>query len=129
MAKPPAYAPELNPDEGIWNHLKHVELKNLGCPDISHPRHEFKEGKERLRHKTHVIRGCIRQPGLFWVLAQTSVARRVGSAHLVSVAPESAVNRGYLRHRDTGQIGERDPAACVLSQPAEGLVPMSNSGS
>ncbi len=27
----PAYAPELNPDEGIWNYLKRVELKNLSC--------------------------------------------------------------------------------------------------
>jgi transposase len=27
----PCYAPELNPDEGIWKHLKYVELKNLCC--------------------------------------------------------------------------------------------------
>lgn len=59
----PAYAPELNPDEGIWNYLKRVELKNLSCPDISHLRHELRKAKERLRHKTPVIRGCIRQPG------------------------------------------------------------------
>jgi len=26
----PSYAPELNPDEGIWNYLKRVELKNVG---------------------------------------------------------------------------------------------------
>jgi transposase len=26
-----AYAPELNPDEGIWNYLKRVELKNVTC--------------------------------------------------------------------------------------------------
>ena len=25
----PGYAPELNPDEGIWNYLKRVELANL----------------------------------------------------------------------------------------------------
>lgn len=25
----PSYAPELNPDEGIWNNLKHFELKNV----------------------------------------------------------------------------------------------------
>jgi transposase len=28
----PAYAPELNPDEGIWNLLKRVELCNRLCP-------------------------------------------------------------------------------------------------
>ena len=27
----PAYAPELNPDEGIWQYLKRVELKNVSC--------------------------------------------------------------------------------------------------
>ena len=31
----PAYAPELNPDEGIWHYLKHVELKNTCCADLS----------------------------------------------------------------------------------------------
>lgn len=30
----PAYAPELNPDEGIWQYLKHVELRNLCCPTL-----------------------------------------------------------------------------------------------
>ena len=27
----PSYAPELNPDEGVWNYLKRVELKNVNC--------------------------------------------------------------------------------------------------
>ena len=27
----PGYAPDLNPDEGIWKHLKYVDLKNLCC--------------------------------------------------------------------------------------------------
>src|SRR3954465_4425951 len=29
----PGYAPDLNPDEGIWHYLKHVELKNVCCHD------------------------------------------------------------------------------------------------
>jgi len=32
---PGYYAPELNPDEGIWKHLKHVELKNVCCRNLS----------------------------------------------------------------------------------------------
>jgi transposase len=60
----PAYAPELNPAEGIWNYLKRVELKNVGCQDIPHLRLELRRAKERLRHKVHVIQGCIKQPGL-----------------------------------------------------------------
>jgi transposase len=59
----PAYAPELNPDEGVFKHLKCVELKNLCCQDIAELRTELRKAKERLRHKVHVILGCIRQPG------------------------------------------------------------------
>ncbi len=59
----PAYAPDLNPDEGLWKHLKCVELKNLCCQDIAELRTELRKAKERLRHKVHVILGCIRQPG------------------------------------------------------------------
>jgi transposase len=59
----PGYAPELNPDEGIWKHLKYVELKNVCCQSLSELKVELRKAKERLRHKKHVILGCIRQPG------------------------------------------------------------------
>jgi transposase len=59
------YAPELNPAEGIWNYLKRVELKNLCCQSISHLYYELGKAKERLRHKTNVILGCIKQPGFY----------------------------------------------------------------
>lgn len=61
----PGYAPESNPDEGIWKHLKHVELKNVCCRNLSELRRESRKAKERLRHKADVIRGCIRQPGFY----------------------------------------------------------------
>jgi transposase len=59
----PGYAPELNPDEGIWKHLKCVELKNVCCRRLSELKVELRRAKERLRHKRDVILGCIRQPG------------------------------------------------------------------
>jgi transposase len=59
----PGYAPDLNPDEGVWKHLKCVELKNFCCQSLCEFRVELRRAKERLRHKTHVILGCIRQPG------------------------------------------------------------------
>lgn len=61
----PAYAPELNPDEGVWQYLKRVELKNLACLDTPHLRTELRKAKERLRQKTHVILGCFKQIGLY----------------------------------------------------------------
>jgi transposase len=59
----PGYAPDLNPEEGIWKHLKYVELKNRCCQSLSELRVELRKAKERLRHKRDVILGCIRQPG------------------------------------------------------------------
>ena len=59
----PGYAPDLNPDEGIWKHLKYVELKNLCCESLAELKVELRKAKERLRHKRDVIVGCIRQPG------------------------------------------------------------------
>jgi transposase len=59
----PGYAPDLNPDEGIWKHLKYVELKNVCCQYLSELKVELRKAKERLRHKRDVILGCIRQPG------------------------------------------------------------------
>lgn len=32
----PAYAPDLNPTEGIWDLLKYVEMRNLCCFDLEH---------------------------------------------------------------------------------------------
>ena len=53
----PGYAPELNPDEYVWTHLKHVEMKNLCCRDIEHLRIELRNGVKRLREKPHIVRG------------------------------------------------------------------------
>jgi transposase len=54
----PGYAPDLNPDEGIWRYLKGVELRNVCCRDLHHLRHELRKAAARLRHKTHVIQAC-----------------------------------------------------------------------
>lgn len=59
----PAYAPDLNPDEGIWNYLKRVELANRCCPDLSALAVALRRAKERLRYKRTVIQACFRQTG------------------------------------------------------------------
>ena len=59
----PGYAPDLNPEEGIWKHLKYVELKNVCCQSLAELKVELRKAKERLRHKRDIILGCIRQPG------------------------------------------------------------------
>src|SRR6266568_8861090 len=59
----PGYAPDLNPDEGIWQYLKRVELGNVCCTDLDHLYREIIRAKERLRHKRDIIRSCSRQCG------------------------------------------------------------------
>jgi transposase len=60
----PGYAPELNPDEGIWRYLKRVELQNVCCHDLLELRYELRLATARLRHKRNVIKGCIEHAGL-----------------------------------------------------------------
>ena len=59
----PAYAPDLNPDEGVWNHLKRVELKNRCCQDLDELRWELGLAIRRLRRRPHVLRACVAQCG------------------------------------------------------------------
>jgi transposase len=59
----PGYAPELNPIEGVWRYLKHVELRNVCCDDLPELRLELGLAAKRLRRKRHVLAGCIAQCG------------------------------------------------------------------
>jgi len=60
----PAYAPDLNPDEGVWHQLKEVELRNLCCTDLTQLRHELELAIIRLRSKPHLIRSFFVEAGL-----------------------------------------------------------------
>jgi transposase len=59
----PGYAPDLNPDEGIWNYLKRVELGNQCFRDVAELALAVRRAKERLRHKRASIQACVRQAG------------------------------------------------------------------
>jgi transposase len=59
----PAYAPDLNPDEGIWTQLKRVELRNRCCASLGELRREVRLATQRLRRKPAVIQGCIAEAG------------------------------------------------------------------
>jgi transposase len=54
----PGYAPDLNPQEGIWNLLKRRELKNVCCRDLAELAQEFQGAKGRLRHRRATILAC-----------------------------------------------------------------------
>ena len=61
LAQLPSYAPDLNPDEGVWNYLKRVELKNVCCHNLRELWTELRKAIARLRYKTEVVQGFIRQ--------------------------------------------------------------------
>ena len=64
LAPLPGYAPDLNPlDQGIWRHLKHVELRNVCCRDLRHLGGEIRAAARRLRRKPHLVRAGIRHAG------------------------------------------------------------------
>ncbi len=59
----PGYAPELNPDEGVWRYLKRMELRNLVCAGLEHLQDEFQAAVNRLLTKPEVLRACVREVG------------------------------------------------------------------
>ena len=60
----PGYAPDLNPDEGVWQHLKNVELRNVCCKDLDHLHRELNLAIMRLRNKPHIIKSFFDGAGL-----------------------------------------------------------------
>jgi len=60
----PAYAPELNPDEGVWQHLKHTEMRNLCCRDVDHLSLELALAIRRLRRNPDLIQSFFAGAGL-----------------------------------------------------------------
>jgi len=61
----PGYAPELNPTEYIWGHLKHHELPNL-CPKNLWELGSFaRRALRRMRRRPALVQGFWKQAGLF----------------------------------------------------------------
>ena len=51
----PAYAPDLNPVEWMWRHLKEVELGNVSCLDLHQLHQELHLALGRLREKSSLV--------------------------------------------------------------------------
>ena len=59
----PAYAPDLNPDEGVWNLLKRGQLANRCCRDRDELAWERRCAIRRLQRRPHLLQACVRQVG------------------------------------------------------------------
>jgi transposase len=51
----PAYAPDLNPVEWLWQQVKHQEMPNLACHDLEELHEEFHLAIGRIRGKPYLI--------------------------------------------------------------------------
>ena len=59
----PGYAPELNPQEGLWHHLKQIELGNVSCHTAAELQDHVQAAIRRLRRQPDVIRRYIKEAG------------------------------------------------------------------
>ena len=60
----PAYAPDLNPVEGLWSNLKQVELANLTFPTLAGAIAQAHHGIGRVRATPHLAYSFLRHTGL-----------------------------------------------------------------
>ena len=60
----PAYAPDLNPVEWLWRHLKEVELRNLTCLDLEQLHMELHLALGRVRQRLALVRSFFEGAGL-----------------------------------------------------------------
>lgn len=61
----PGYAPELNPNEFVWNHLKRA-VSNGVPEDLAHLKRLLHPPLQRLRQSQKLLWACIRSSDLPW---------------------------------------------------------------
>lgn len=60
----PAYAPELNPAEQIWNHAKYSDLANFIPDDVQHLDRELTKSLKRQQQSSNLLHSFIQHAGL-----------------------------------------------------------------
>ncbi len=60
----PAYAPDLNPVEGLWSVLKRGVLANLAAADVDQHTAIIKNRLKRIQYRPALIDGFLAQTGL-----------------------------------------------------------------
>src|SRR5258708_23974672 len=60
----PAYAPDLNPVEGIWSVLKGGVLANLAVASFGHLVQVIRHGLKKIQYQPGLIDGCLAGTGL-----------------------------------------------------------------
>jgi transposase len=59
----PAYAPDLNPTEGVWSHVKR-SIGNLAVHGVEHLQAVIKNRLKRIQYRTELLDGLLAHTGL-----------------------------------------------------------------
>ncbi|MCQ4080773.1 transposase [Streptomyces sp. RB6PN25] len=62
----PPYAPDLNPVEGSWAHLKNGPLANLGARSLDELLHTARRGLRHIQYQPKLLTGFLTATGLKW---------------------------------------------------------------
>lgn len=68
----PAYAPELNADEGVWNYIKWHELSNFCANDIDELKEAISKSVQKIRNRPKLIKSFFNQTPLFFNFLSTN---------------------------------------------------------
>ncbi|WP_268248697.1 transposase [Saccharothrix coeruleofusca] len=60
----PAYAPDLNPTEGVWAHLKNTSLANLAARSLPELTHAARRGLRHIQRHPALLAGFLTHTGL-----------------------------------------------------------------
>jgi len=69
----PAYAPDLNPVEGIWSVIKGGVLANLAVASFGHLVQVIRHGLKKIQYRPGLIEGCLAGTGLALEPGETPV--------------------------------------------------------
>jgi transposase len=59
----PAYAPDLNPTEGVWSLIKR-SLENFAAADLDHLVRVMKRKLKKIQYCPCILDGCLTETGL-----------------------------------------------------------------
>jgi transposase len=65
----PGYAPELNPDEWVWKHVKHDRIGRAGVSGLEDLKAKALAALHRLQKLPHLVQGFFRDPSLRYITA------------------------------------------------------------
>jgi transposase len=64
LVKLPGYAPDLNPDEGIWRYLKYVELRNTASKTLTLLETLVTKALEHIGTMVNIVKSTFKEAGL-----------------------------------------------------------------